>query len=176
VAAGLSLHEAARQAGVDIEVPCGRCFVRVTRGEVEGDNAGRLPAPALAAGYVLACRTRLLDSPVTVEVPERLTLEEGQFADDETLRLIEPGLLPTPEQIDSLIARRCLTVPPPAARGWTLRPRPPHSRPPRPARPGGGGPTLSVLRSVAQALRAEAGQVHGHREPRDARPAAWLSE
>ena len=60
------LLDAARQAGVEIESPCGgkgtcgKCIVRVAGGEVDSRSQGMLPHAAIADGYVLACATLIL--------------------------------------------------------------------------------------------------------------------
>jgi uncharacterized 2Fe-2S/4Fe-4S cluster protein (DUF4445 family) len=162
-AAGLDLLEATRRAGVEVETPCGgegtcgRCFVRVLEGDVASDSVGRLPAPALAAGYVLGCRTRLVSPRVIIEVPEHLKPHEGQFAEDDAERLVDPELLPTPEELSPLVRKAAIRVPAPqledglsdldrlsrAAAGELATPL--------------AGCSLSALRSMAEALRAEDG-------------------
>jgi uncharacterized 2Fe-2S/4Fe-4S cluster protein (DUF4445 family) len=104
---GTPLVTVARQAGVEIDLPCGgdgscgRCVVRATGGEVETASLGRIPSAAVASGYVLACRTRIQDDPVTIELPEK-TESRGQFADQDEPSLIDPGLLPTKDEIAPL--------------------------------------------------------------------------
>ncbi len=115
---GTPLVKVAQQAGVDIELPCGgdgscgRCIVRTTGGEVETESLGRIPSSALSSGYVLACRSRVGDEDVTVELPDR-TKAEGQFADDEARSLVDPSLMPTADEIEPLVRKLLLRVPPP---------------------------------------------------------------
>jgi uncharacterized 2Fe-2S/4Fe-4S cluster protein (DUF4445 family) len=115
VPSGTELLEAAREAGVEIELPCagegtcGRCIVRVT-GEVESSSVGRLPEPAIEDGYVLACTARVLDIPLTVEIPDRSARHRGQFAEDEARRLVEGALMPTPADIDPPVIKRVVHV------------------------------------------------------------------
>ena len=86
---GTPLLDAARQANVDLEAPCGgegscgQCIVRIVSGEVETDNLGILPREAVEEGYVLACRTVLRESALTVEVPETVGRTGGKFVGDE---------------------------------------------------------------------------------------------
>ncbi|MFC1610327.1 ASKHA domain-containing protein [Myxococcota bacterium] len=163
VTTGTRLFDATHKAGVDIETPCGgvgtcgRCIVRVVEGDVESDSAGRLPGPALAEGYVLACLSQTTDSPVTVEVPEPTTPQQGQFADAETEQLIRPDLLPAKGDFDPLTSRALLDVPLPQLEDGlsdldrltrTLR-----------ADHGDVEATLSAVRNAADALRQEDGQV-----------------
>ena len=108
----------ARQASVEIELPCGgdgscgRCIVRVTGGEVETESLGRIPSSAVSSGYVLACRTRISDDSVTVELPER-TDAQGQFADHEARSLVDPELMPKADDIAPLVQKWLLRTQPP---------------------------------------------------------------
>jgi uncharacterized 2Fe-2S/4Fe-4S cluster protein (DUF4445 family) len=88
VAAGTRLLEAARGAGIEIDAPCGgegacgRCIVRVTAGVTTADSLGILPQQAVDEGYVLACRTTVLDAELTVDVPELAGRTGGKFVED----------------------------------------------------------------------------------------------
>jgi len=106
VSAGMTLVDAALKAGVDIETPCGargacgRCIVRVVSGNVDTDSAGKLSGEQLDAGFVLACRTRVADTDLTIEVPQAKDLEGGQFGDSlEGIRVLNPSLMPGPQDI-----------------------------------------------------------------------------
>jgi uncharacterized 2Fe-2S/4Fe-4S cluster protein (DUF4445 family) len=112
------LFEAARQAGVTIESPCGgegtcgRCIVRVTRGEVDSRSLGLLPPAAVADGYVLACSTRVLQDDVVVEVPEPALFAGGQFAPENEVHLVRRELLPKNWEFDPLAVKWLLQVAP----------------------------------------------------------------
>lgn len=119
-APGAELLDVARQAGVEIDSPCGgkgtcgKCLVRILSGKVASDSLGLLPQTAINDGYVLACKTRLLNEPVTVQVPERLGREGGKFA--ETLAdawLIRQDLLPKKWDFDPLAVKWFVQVQPP---------------------------------------------------------------
>lgn len=118
---GTELLDAAKRAGVEIDSPCGgkgtcgKCLVRIRAGKVASDSLGLLPQTAIDDGYVLACKSRILAEPVTVEVPERLGRVGGKFA--ETLAdawLIRQDLLPKTWEYEPLAAKWHLAVPPPA--------------------------------------------------------------
>ena len=88
------LLDAARMAGVEISTPCGgegtcgKCVVTVLSGRVDSDSLGQLPSEMVADGQVLACRTRLLEEPVVVEIgeaTERLSIDSH---DDEATCLV----------------------------------------------------------------------------------------
>jgi len=120
VAPGTGLLDAMRQAGIEIEAPCGgkgscgKCLVQIISGEVASDSLGLLSEAAVAGGYVLACKTRVNGSPVQVRVDERIGKSGGKFLEDETeTMLIDPTLLPRPDQISPLVTKRFLTVPSP---------------------------------------------------------------
>lgn len=115
---GTPLLDAARQAGVEIVSPCGgkgtcgKCIVRITAGEVDSDSLGMLTSEAVAEGQVLACKTRLLDMPVTVDVPEPIGQNGGKFVDAEEVQLVREELLPTDQEFDPLTVKWLLHVPP----------------------------------------------------------------
>ncbi len=74
IAHGALIIEAARLAGIDINVPCGgqgrcgRCAVVVQNGHVRRRSTIRLSAADLQAGYALACQT-VVEGDVEVLVP-----------------------------------------------------------------------------------------------------------
>jgi len=115
---GSPLVAVARRAGIELELPCGgdgscgRCVVRTSGGGVDTEERGRIPRAAVAAGYVLACQTRVGDQPVTVELPDTIK-SEGQFADQGAHSLVDPQLLPTAHDIDPLVKKISLKVTPP---------------------------------------------------------------
>jgi uncharacterized 2Fe-2S/4Fe-4S cluster protein (DUF4445 family) len=119
VPSGTGLLDAARQAGVEMETPCGAegtcggCIVRITDGDVDSDSLGVLPATAVASGHVLTCKTRILDTPLTVEIPESVGAEGGQIdARDETY-LVRRELLPKKWEHDPLATKWLFQVAPP---------------------------------------------------------------
>jgi uncharacterized 2Fe-2S/4Fe-4S cluster protein (DUF4445 family) len=113
------LLDAARKAGLEIESPCGgegtcgKCIVRVVRGEVDSRSLGLLPHTAVAEGYVLACATRVLNEDLLVEVPERADLEGGKFAPEIETHLVRRELLPKEWEFDPLAVKWLLQVSPP---------------------------------------------------------------
>ena len=161
---GTPLVTVARQAGVEIDLPCGgdgscgRCIVRASGGEVETESLGRIPSSAESSGYVLACRTRICDDAVTVELPEKPDAQ-GQFADHEARSLVDPELMPKADDIAPLVQK------------WLLRTQPPRlddgrSDVDRLAEAirsdhnvGEVSCALSAARSAAVALREEDGRV-----------------
>ncbi len=156
---GTPLVAAARQAGVEIDLPCGgdgscgRCIVRVSGGEVDTASLGRIPSAASSSGYVLACRTRIRDQGVTVELPARADAN-GQFADSEARSLVDPDLLPTTDDIAPLVQKRLLRAEPPRLDDG-------RSDIDRLAEAIGGevSCTLPAAQSAAIALREEEGRV-----------------
>ncbi|HID89018.1 MAG TPA: DUF4445 domain-containing protein, partial [Anaerolineae bacterium] len=80
VPVGTLLSEAARQAGVDILMPCGgqgrcgRCAVVVEEGKVRRRSTQRLSPEDVAAGYALACQT-LVEGDVVVSIPPQERIE-----------------------------------------------------------------------------------------------------
>ena len=118
VPASTELLEAARAAGEEIEAPCGgkgacgRCLVSIASGRVDSDSLSVLPAAAVAQGHVLACRTRVSDEPLVVEVPEQLGRRGGQIPEEDETWMVRGELLPREWQFDPLAVKWPITVPP----------------------------------------------------------------
>jgi uncharacterized 2Fe-2S/4Fe-4S cluster protein (DUF4445 family) len=80
VPVGTLLSDAARQAGLDILMPCGgqgrcgRCAVIIEEGEVRRRSTQRLSPDDVAAGYALACQT-VVEGDVVVLVPPQEKIE-----------------------------------------------------------------------------------------------------
>ncbi len=119
VPSGTALVDAARDAGVEIQTPCGgkgtcgKCIVRVD-GPVDSDSLGVLARGAVAEGYVLACKTKLLNGDVTVDLPEEIGLEGGKFTQAaEDTALVRRELFPREWQFDPLAIKWYIDVPQP---------------------------------------------------------------
>jgi len=120
VQSGTELFEAARKAEVEIESPCGgkgtccKCIVRIIAGEVESDSLGLLPKSAIDNGYLLACRTKVKDTPLTIEIPEREEIKGGKFveASDDAF-LIHQEFLPKNIKLNPLTKKWNVKVPGP---------------------------------------------------------------
>lgn len=117
---GTELLDAAKKADVHIDSPCGgkgacgKCIVRITNGEVNSDSLGVLSRTEVADGCVLACKSRVLNTHLTVEVPERIGYEGGKFSDAaEDKKLIRAELFPAKWEYDPLAIKWCVDVPPP---------------------------------------------------------------
>ncbi len=108
--------DAARQAGVGIDAPCGgkgscgKCIVRILEGEADSKSLGLLSPDTVADGYVLACATRLLDRDLVLEVPEQAGRSEGKFAPEIEAHLIRRELLPKQWEFDPLAVKWLLHV------------------------------------------------------------------
>jgi uncharacterized 2Fe-2S/4Fe-4S cluster protein (DUF4445 family) len=80
VASGTLLSDAARQAGCDLQLPCGgqgrcgRCAVIIEDGSVSRRSTERLLAEDVASGYALACQTTV-ESDVVVRIPPQEKIE-----------------------------------------------------------------------------------------------------
>lgn len=118
VAEGTSLADACRQAGVPFNTPCGgegtcgKCVVRIVAGRVVRAGSGALSPAAAADGYALACRTRVSDAAVTVDVPEQLSLS-GSGAVGTVPESNSGDELAIDEQdYDPSVVKKCIAVPP----------------------------------------------------------------
>jgi len=90
---GTRLLEAARGAGVEVDAPvvgkgsCGDASSGLLRGITNRTALGILPGTAVDEGYVLACRTAVHDSPLTVDVAE----PAGRLAENSSRMKTGPG-------------------------------------------------------------------------------------
>ncbi len=116
---GTTLLEAGARAGVQIETPCGgegtcgQCLVRVVDGEVGGDSAGRLPGPALAQGYVLACVSSVEGPRLVMEVPDSSRVITGESSEDEAGHHVLGEVMLRGRGLDPAAEKRRVRVPPP---------------------------------------------------------------
>jgi uncharacterized 2Fe-2S/4Fe-4S cluster protein (DUF4445 family) len=114
---GTELLDAARQAGVEIELPCGGkgtcgdCAVRIVSGAVDADSHGELSHADIDDGYVLACTARVVNSDVTVDVPKLSKHVGGTFAEDvDVIDVIDSELLPSEDEYDPLAEKLTVKV------------------------------------------------------------------
>jgi len=109
ISPGNNLLEAARYAKIDLDSPCGgegacgKCLIRIVDGEVDSDCLGILSDEAIDEGYVLACKTNVLNSPLTIEIPIQVSETEGTLPREyESIKLINQDLLPKPSATTQL--------------------------------------------------------------------------
>jgi uncharacterized 2Fe-2S/4Fe-4S cluster protein (DUF4445 family) len=166
VPSGTELLDAARKADIEIESPCGgkgtcgKCIVRIISGSVDSDSLGLLSASAIKKGFTLACKTKVLDAPVTVEIPEQIGKDGGQFIDetDDTCLVLE-GILPDEWQPDPLSHKFTLEVPKPQLEdGLSDLDRLTRAIQNKGEKKDATYP-LAVIRQAAEALRKEDGNV-----------------
>ncbi len=165
VPSGTELLDAARLAGVEIVSPCGgkgtcgKCIVKVRAGHVDSDSLGRLPPEVVADGYVLACKTKIRHSSVTIEVPEPICRENGKFSDGDETDLIRDELLPKEWDFDPLAVKWLLNVAEPQLEDGLSD----LDRLTRAIKQQWGNVrivyTMRVLRCIADALRQENGKI-----------------
>ena len=117
---GTELLDAAKLADVEIATPCGgkgtcgKCIVRVLSGKADSNNTEILSEIELKNGYVQACRTKVLDTPITIDIPEQVEIKEGKSTDSFIdTSLIQDGLFPKPSQLDPLAIKIFTDVPEP---------------------------------------------------------------
>ncbi len=164
VQAKATLLDASRRAGVEIDAPCGgkgtcgNCAVRIISGRVDCENLGVLTQSEIDQGFVLTCRTFIQDTDVIIDVPDQAGRFGGQFSDD-GMELIDPALLPTPEDCRPLTEKINIYVPPPQkADGLSDLDRLIRTLQQRLGKEEIIFP-FAVIRQVADALRASGGNV-----------------
>jgi len=121
VAPGTILGEAARQAGIDIQMPCGgqgrcgRCAVIVEQGTVRRRPTERLTAEDVAAGYALACQATV-ESDAVVFVPPQERIERRLKDSQRASR----ASLPFPYDFhDQPVRKFVVNLPPPSLQDQT---------------------------------------------------------
>jgi len=106
VATGTLLSEAAQQAGVEINQPCGgqgrcgRCAVQVTDGSVRRRSSLRLSAEDIQAGYALACQT-VVEGDITIHVPPQEKIQR-RLTTDRTVGEVRVPAGYDPSQVQSI--------------------------------------------------------------------------
>ncbi|MEG2639232.1 MAG: ASKHA domain-containing protein, partial [Clostridiales bacterium] len=85
---GSTILEAAQVAGISIKSSCGgqgtcgRCAVKILEGKVSGGE-GNLSKAKKDEGYILGC-TAVIETPITVDIPESSRLHEHQVLLDDS--------------------------------------------------------------------------------------------
>ena len=117
VPTGTLLIDAAKQAGINIQQPCGgqgrcgRCAVKITNGSVRTRSSLRLTAEDISAGMVLACQS-IVEGSVSVSVPEQEMITRRLATDRRAIEItVPPGY--DPERMQN-IRRIPLTLVPPS--------------------------------------------------------------
>jgi len=112
------LLDVAKEAGVAIDAPCGgkgtcgKCIVKIVRGEVNSDSLGVLSRVEVSDGFVLACKTKIMSSDVVVEIPEQSEREGGKFTDaEEDTLLVRHDLFPKKWHFDPMAVKWYIDVP-----------------------------------------------------------------
>jgi len=116
VPTGTLITEAAQQAGVEITQPCGgqgrcgRCAVKIGKGEVRRRSTLRLSSEDIGQGYALACQT-VIEGDVEITVPPQEKIERRLTTDRTVAEVTVPvGYDPNEGQT---IRRIALTLTPP---------------------------------------------------------------
>ncbi len=113
---GTTLSDAALEAGVELNIPCGgqgrcgRCAVIVQAGAVRRRSTMRLSAADVEAGYALACQT-VVEGDATIAVPPQEKIERLLETDKTAAKLTVPFVY-DPE-LHQPIQRVCVYVDPP---------------------------------------------------------------
>jgi uncharacterized 2Fe-2S/4Fe-4S cluster protein (DUF4445 family) len=117
---GTELLDAANQANVEIATPCGgkgtcgNCLVRIVSGEVDSNSTDGPAETKGEAAYVQACRTKILETPVTAIIPEQVEIKEGKSTDAYVdASLIRKELFPKSSQMAPLAFKIYTEVPEP---------------------------------------------------------------
>ena len=117
VPTGTLIAEAAHQAGVEISQPCGgqgrcgRCAVKIEKGNVRRRSTLRLSAEDIEKGYALACQT-VIEGDIEISVPPQEKIERRLTTDRTVAEVTVPeGYNPREGQT---VRRVTLTLTPPS--------------------------------------------------------------
>jgi uncharacterized 2Fe-2S/4Fe-4S cluster protein (DUF4445 family) len=120
IAPGNNLLQACHEAEIELDSPCGgesacgKCLIHIVDGEVDSDCLGILSEEAIDEGYVLACKTQVLNSPITIDIPEQVSGIKGTLPTEyESIKLINQDLLPKPSSCNPITVKLFLKVPQP---------------------------------------------------------------
>lgn len=114
---GALISEAAAEAGIELNMPCGgqgrcgRCAVVVEQGDVRRRSTTRLSPEALDEGYALACQTTI-ESDVVITVPAQEKIERRLPAAQRVSRIPVP--LPYDYSRDQTIHKYSVSIVPPS--------------------------------------------------------------
>ena len=122
VPTGTTLVEAAKEAGIEIQQPCGgqgrcgRCVVKIEKGTTRIRSALNLSAEDIQKGYTLACQT-VVEGDVSVSIPPQEKIQRRLVSDLTAKKVSVPeGYNYT---IHQTIQRIRLTIPPPSMEDQT---------------------------------------------------------
>jgi uncharacterized 2Fe-2S/4Fe-4S cluster protein (DUF4445 family) len=121
---GTDLLEAARQAHVEIDAPCGgkgtcgKCLISVVSGVVTSRQQLRSLDDDDANGFVQACTTFAEDGAIVVTVPQQSGYLGGKFAEEFSDNPDEIPGFSIPSPADSMTRKICITVAQPDALHW----------------------------------------------------------
>ncbi len=166
IAPGNNLLQACHEAEIELDSPCGgesacgKCLIRIVDGEVDSDCLGILSEEAIDEGYVLACKTQVLNSPITIDIPEQVSgIKDTLPTEYESIKLINQDLLPKLSSCNPITVKLFLKVPQPKLEdGLSDLDRLTRSIH-RKLKKQQVRYTLPTIRSVADTLRADEGNV-----------------
>jgi uncharacterized 2Fe-2S/4Fe-4S cluster protein (DUF4445 family) len=114
---GTTLSDAALEAGIELNIPCGgqgrcgRCAVVVEQGAVRRRSALRLSAADVEAGYALACQT-IVEGDARVAIPPQEKIERLLETDKTAAKITVPFAYDP--DLHQSIRRVCVPIEPPS--------------------------------------------------------------
>ena len=115
VPVGTLLHDAIGQAGIETDIPCGgqgrcgRCLVRIEKGQVWRRPNAHLAGQQIALGWALSCQTEVRGDVTAFLLPEKVT---EKVVVSGTARIKVPRRVRPPR--DPVISQHLVELPPPS--------------------------------------------------------------
>jgi uncharacterized 2Fe-2S/4Fe-4S cluster protein (DUF4445 family) len=92
---GTELLDAVHKAGISLDASCGgegtcgKCLVRIESGRIESAASELLTPAQVDQGFVLACKSRIIDAPAVVEIPAQSSRGTESFIDETEVTCFE---------------------------------------------------------------------------------------
>ncbi|MDR0308396.1 MAG: ASKHA domain-containing protein [Coriobacteriales bacterium] len=114
---GETILDAARRAGLSVEVPCGgkgickKCIVQVISGDIVREDNPLMDKSMLDDGYAMACRTLIPNtSDVRVRLLSDVENEHGVFSEQsEDMASIDSAILPSKDDLEPMVKLLSIT-------------------------------------------------------------------
>jgi uncharacterized 2Fe-2S/4Fe-4S cluster protein (DUF4445 family) len=117
---GAILLDVIHKAGIGLDASCGgegicgKCLVRIKAGNIGNDPSELLSALQKAQGFALACKSRIHETPILIEIPEQSPKSCEQFIDEtDVISVNQSDVYPNDRIFDPPVSKYFLDIPKP---------------------------------------------------------------